>query len=67
LSAALDKGRPAGRGRELSAGGKFKTQALKAAGLSTSAANRYEHFNRLPAKEKEWGIAAERAVIEDGK
>ena len=48
LSAALDKA-PGAR-KPLPAGGKsLKQEALKTAGISTSAANRYEQFNRLSA------------------
>lgn len=68
LSAALDKSVLAGKGkRNLPTSGKNKAQALKAAGISTSAANRYEQFNRLPAREKERRIAQGRAAIETGK
>lgn len=52
---------------KLPAGGKFKKQALKAVGISTSAANRYEQFNRLTTHEKEKRIAKGRAAIEAGK
>ena len=68
LSAALDKAPPAkGKGAGLPASGKTKATALKAVGISTSAANRYEQFNRLPTKEKEKRIARGRAAIEAGK
>jgi N6-adenosine-specific RNA methylase IME4 len=69
LSAALDKAKVhVGRGRvRLPASGKPKAQVLKAAGISTSAANRYEKFNRLPKAEKERRIARGRAAIEAGK
>jgi len=68
LSAALDKGGGPGRGKRLPTKGKsFKTTALKAAGISTSAANRYEQFHNLPAKERERRIAQGRAAIEAGK
>lgn len=69
LSTALEKGRGAGRkgGKELPTSGKFKNAALKAVGISTSAASRYEQFNRLPAGEKERRIAKGRAAIEAGK
>jgi N6-adenosine-specific RNA methylase IME4 len=40
---------------------------LKAVGISTSAAHRYEQFNRLPEEEKERRISQGRAVIEAGK
>src|SRR6266699_656787 len=62
LSAALDKaaGRPSNNSsqqrEELS-----KAQVLKDVGISTSAANRYEQFNRLPSAEKEARIAKGRA------
>jgi N6-adenosine-specific RNA methylase IME4 len=45
----------------------LKAQALTAAGISTSAANRYERFNRLPAREKARRLALGRAAIEAGK
>jgi N6-adenosine-specific RNA methylase IME4 len=75
LSAALEKEVSAGPGRgkkggkkRLPTGGKsFKTAALKVVGISTSAANRYEKFNKLPAREKERRIAKGRAAIEAGK
>jgi N6-adenosine-specific RNA methylase IME4 len=69
LSAKLDKAQKVGRGRKvrLPKGGKMKAQALKEAGISKSAANRYEKFNRLPKSEKERRIAMGRAVIEAGK
>jgi N6-adenosine-specific RNA methylase IME4 len=65
LSAALDKG----QGRRLlpADGKKSKAQALKVAGISTSAAQRYEEFHRLPEREKERRIARGRAAIEAGK
>lgn len=70
LSAALDKA-PGQGGHQRQAhpgsGKRLKTQALKAAGISTSAANRYEQFSRLPAHEKERRIAQGRAAIEAGK
>lgn len=70
LSAALDKA-PGKGGHKRKAhpnGGKsLKKVALTAAGISTSAANRYEQFNRLPAREKERRIAQGRAAIEAGK
>jgi hypothetical protein len=66
LCADLDKA--PGRRKPLPAGGnRLKAQALKAVGISTSAANRYEQFNRLPAHEKERRIAQGRAAIEAGK
>jgi N6-adenosine-specific RNA methylase IME4 len=68
LSAALEKAGGPGRGKRLPASGKsFKTANLKAVGISTSAANRYEQFNRLSAHEKERRIALGRAAIEAGK
>jgi N6-adenosine-specific RNA methylase IME4 len=70
LSAALDKVPIAkGKGaRRLPSDGKSgKALALKGAGISTSAANRYEQFNKLPAHEKERRIAKGRAAIEAGK
>jgi hypothetical protein len=63
LTAALD----VGRGTQLPANGKLKREELKQAGISTSAASRYEQFNKLPAKEKEARIAKGRAAIEAGK
>jgi N6-adenosine-specific RNA methylase IME4 len=66
LSAALDKSQ--GARKPLPVGGKkLKAEALKAAGISTSAANRYEKFNVLPEAEKERRIARGRAAIEAGK
>ena len=59
LSAALDRDAGAAkkgtdRGRRLPANGKAsKAATLKAVGISTSAANRYEQFHKLPAREKE--------------
>jgi N6-adenosine-specific RNA methylase IME4 len=73
LSAALDRNPGAtrkgtARGRRLPAGGKTsKAKTLKDAGISTSAANRYEQFHRLPNAEKERRIAKGRAAIESGK
>lgn len=68
LSASLDK---SGGGRNpdatLPTDGKSKSKVLREAGISTSAANRYEHFNALPAAEKEQRIARGRAAIEAGK
>jgi N6-adenosine-specific RNA methylase IME4 len=68
LSAALDKLPGKRTDKPLPAAGKrLKVQALKAAGISTSAASRYEQFNRLPAREKERRLAKGRAAIEAGK
>ena len=70
LSAALEKAQHGpGRGKKrLPTSGKaFKTAALKAVGVSTSAAGRYEQFNRLSPAEKERRIAKGRAAIEAGK
>jgi N6-adenosine-specific RNA methylase IME4 len=70
MSAALDRapGQGGHRRKALPAGGKSLKQAtLKAVGISTSAANRYEQFNRLPEAEKERRISQGRAVIEAGK
>ncbi len=69
LSAALDKALVDGHtgNIRLPNGGKSKTEVLKEVGISTSAANRYEHFSRLPADEKEARIAKGRAAIEAGK
>jgi N6-adenosine-specific RNA methylase IME4 len=69
LSAALSKAHKVGTGKkvQLPADGKLKAQALKEVGISTSAANRYEQFNKLPAHEKEKRIAKGRAAIEAGK
>lgn len=68
LSAALDR---SGGGRNpeatLPTDGKSKSKVLREAGISTSAANRYEHFNALSAEEKEQRIARGRAAIEAGK
>jgi len=44
LSRELETGEPTGHGRDLPSGGKFKREALKAAGLSTSAAHRCEQL-----------------------
>lgn len=66
LSAALDKA-GGGRNLKLPADGKSKNEVLKDVGISTSAANRYEQFHRLPAPEKEARIAKGRAAIEAGK
>jgi len=70
LSLALEKA-PVVKGagnRRLPVNGKSgKAQTLKAAGISTSAANRYETFHRLPQAEKEKRIARGRAAIEAGK
>ena len=72
LSAVLEKGAASpgpGRGKKgIPVGGMaLKRQALKAAGISTSAAGRYEQFSRLPEKEREKRIAQGRAAIEAGK
>jgi N6-adenosine-specific RNA methylase IME4 len=68
LSAVLDKASPGRKGKLLPVGGKqFKSTTLKAAGISTSAANRYEQFSRLPEREREKRIAKGRAAIEEGK
>jgi N6-adenosine-specific RNA methylase IME4 len=69
LSAALDKARVDGHtgNVRLPSGGKSKTEVLAEVGISTSAANRYEQFNRLSADEKEARIARGRAAIERGK
>jgi N6-adenosine-specific RNA methylase IME4 len=68
LSSMLDK---SGGGRNpqatLPTEGKSKSIVLREAGISTSAANRYEHYNALPAEEKEERIARGRAAIEAGK
>ena len=68
LSAALDTSR-GGRNPQatLPSDGKSKSTVLREVGISTSAANRYEHFNALPADEKEERIARGRAAIEAGK
>lgn len=68
LSAALDKS-AGGRNPDatLPTDGKSKSAVLREAGISTSAANRYEHFNALPEAEKEERIARGRAAIETGK
>jgi N6-adenosine-specific RNA methylase IME4 len=67
LSAALDKAERARTDLRPVKGKQTKMQALKAAGISTSAANRYEQFNRLPTREKERRITQGRAAIEAGK
>ena len=69
LSGALEKTGGPGRGKRFPANGKpfSKTKELKQAGISTSAAQRYEQFNRLPGREKERRIAQGRAAIEAGK
>lgn len=68
LSAELDKS-TGGRNPQatLPTDGKSKSQVLREAGISTSTANRYEHFNALPAEKKEERIARGRAAIEAGK
>lgn len=68
LSAALEKS-AGGKNPQatLPTDGKSKTQVLREAGISTSAANRYEHFHALPSYEKEQRIARGRAAIEAGK
>jgi phage N-6-adenine-methyltransferase len=68
LSAALDKS--AGGNNPIATlpiGGKSKADVLKDVGLSTSTANRYEQFHRLPDEEKESRIAQGRQAIKDGK
>lgn len=70
LSAGLEKapGQGGHKRKALPKGGKsLKRQALKSAGISTSAANRYEQFNRLSTREKERRISQGRAAIEAGK
>src|SRR5436190_3962540 len=68
LSAKLEKGQPGPASKILPADGKqLKAGALKEAGISTSAANRYEKFHALPKTEKEKRIARGRAAIESGK
>jgi N6-adenosine-specific RNA methylase IME4 len=68
LSAALDKsGGGSNPQATLPAEGKSKATVLREAGISTSAANRYEHFHALPADEKEQRIVKGRAAIEAGK
>jgi phage N-6-adenine-methyltransferase len=67
LSAELDKAAAHGGQVWLPNGGKSKSEVLKDVGISTSAANRYEQFHRLPVDEKETRIAKGRAVIEAGK
>lgn len=68
LSAALDKS-AGGRNAlaTLPPDGKSKSKVLREAGISTSTANRFEHFNALPAEEKERRIARGRAAIEAGR
>jgi N6-adenosine-specific RNA methylase IME4 len=67
LSAALDKAERARTDLHPAKGNQTKAQTLKAAGISTSAANRYEQFNRLSEREKERRIAKGREAIEAGK
>jgi len=69
LSAALEKAPPGPTSKKLvpSGGKKLKAQALQDAGISTSAAQRYERFNKLAPKEKERRIAQGRAAIEAGR
>ena len=50
ISKTLEKGRGKGKGQVLPTGGKYKNQTLKAAGLSTSAANRCEKIASIPDK-----------------
>lgn len=64
LSAALDKAEAHGGRVWLPRDGKSKSEVLREAGISTSAANRYEQFSRLPDGEKEARIAKGRAAIE---
>jgi phage N-6-adenine-methyltransferase len=66
LSAALDKA-PGAREPLPSGGKRLKAEVLKDAGLSTSTAQRYEQFHKLPAAEKERRIAKGREAIENGR
>jgi N6-adenosine-specific RNA methylase IME4 len=69
LSAVLEKAAVhVGKGKvRLPPSGKPKAAVLKDAGISTSAANRYEQFSKLSEREKEKRIAKGRAAIEAGK
>ena len=68
LSLALDKSAGGSNPKATPpAGGKSRAGVLRAAGISTSAANRYEHFNRLAPEEKESRIAKGRTAIMAGK
>ena len=67
LSAALDKSERSRTDLRPSGGKQTKKDALQSAGISTSAANRYEQFHQLPKAEKETRIAKGRAAIEAGK
>jgi hypothetical protein len=49
LSAALDKAERMRTDLLPTSGKQTKAKALKSAGISTSSANRYEQFHRLPA------------------
>ena len=57
LSAGLDKAERARTDLHPIEGKQSKRAALKAAGISTSAANRYEQFSKLPQREQEQRIA----------
>ena len=48
ISRGLEKGKGQGRGQVLPTGGKYKKDTLKAAGVSTSAANRCEEIAEIP-------------------
>lgn len=69
LSIAMDKTKGARSDKKpLPAEGKrSKAAVLKSNGISTSAANRYEQFSKLPMREQEQRIARGRAAIEAGK
>jgi len=69
LSLELEKAHKAGRGCEVQfpIDGKSKKQALEEAGISTSAAQRYERFHLLPEWEKRARIEAGKAAIRAGR
>jgi hypothetical protein len=69
LSADLDKALPGRgvRGARLPAGGKAKGDALAAAGISTSAAHRYEQIAQMPEPEFEATLAEGRDRIVRGE
>ena len=67
LSAGLDKAERARTDLHPIEGKQSKRAALKAAGISTSAANRYEQFSKLPQREQEQRIARGRDAILAGK
>jgi transcriptional regulator with XRE-family HTH domain len=67
LSAELPKAKGGSTRPTSGTSGTAKHKALKIAGISKSAASRYERFHRLPSAEKERRIARGRAAIEAGR